>query len=77
MGLPVIVSSRCGAAEVVEPGSSGWVCEPDDVPGIAQLMRAAARAVRAGERSGAARAAAERFGIDVMAEKLSALYASL
>jgi UDP-glucose:(heptosyl)LPS alpha-1,3-glucosyltransferase len=77
MGLPVIVSSHCGAAEVVEPGSSGWVCEPDDVAGIAQLMQAAARAVRAGERSGAARAAAERFGIDVMAEKLSALYASL
>jgi UDP-glucose:(heptosyl)LPS alpha-1,3-glucosyltransferase len=77
MGLPVIVSSRCGAAEVVEPGASGWVCEPDDVPGIAKLMHAAARALRAGERSGPARAAAERFGIDAMAERLSALYASL
>jgi UDP-glucose:(heptosyl)LPS alpha-1,3-glucosyltransferase len=77
MGLPVIVSSRCGAAEVVESGASGWVCEPDDAAGIARLMHAAAGAARAGERSGAARAAAERFGIDAMAEKLSALYASL
>jgi UDP-glucose:(heptosyl)LPS alpha-1,3-glucosyltransferase len=77
MGLPVIVSSRCGAAEVVEPGASGWICEPDDVGGIAQLMRTAAQAVEAGDRTAAARAAAERFGIDVMADRLSALYASL
>src|SRR6185503_20049753 len=38
MGLPAIVSSRCGAAEVVERCANGWVCEPDDAPGIAKLM---------------------------------------
>ena len=25
MGVPVIVSRRCGAAEIVEPGVSGWI----------------------------------------------------
>jgi UDP-glucose:(heptosyl)LPS alpha-1,3-glucosyltransferase len=76
MGLPAIVSTRCGAAEVIEPGVNGWTCEPDDVPGIARLMQEAERA--AGARMGlAARATAERFGIDAMARQLVALYASL
>src|SRR5258705_3354237 len=47
MGLPAIVSSSCGAAEVVQHGSSGWVCAPDDVAGPARLMHEADRAVRA------------------------------
>lgn len=74
MGLPAIVSSRCGAAEIIEPGANGWVCEPDDVPGIARLMQAADQAVRAGRAALAARATAERFGIDAMASQMSALY---
>ena len=77
MGLPAIVSSRCGAAEVVEAGVNGWVCEPDDVPGIARLMHDADRAIRAGKLSQAARATAERYGMDEMAGKLNKLYASL
>jgi UDP-glucose:(heptosyl)LPS alpha-1,3-glucosyltransferase len=77
MGLPAIVSSRCGAAEVIEPGVNGWVCEPDDVPGIARLMQEADRAVSAGAMGKAARATAERFGIDAMARRLVDLYSSL
>jgi UDP-glucose:(heptosyl)LPS alpha-1,3-glucosyltransferase len=77
MGLPVIVSSRCGAAEIVTSGENGWVCEPDDAPGIVRLMRAADKAIRARDPQAAARAAAERCGIDDMAQKLVALYASL
>lgn len=77
MGLPVIVSSRCGAAEIVVPGESGWVCEPDDVAGLARLMRVADQAISARDPAAAARAAAERCGIDAMAEKLTALYSSL
>jgi UDP-glucose:(heptosyl)LPS alpha-1,3-glucosyltransferase len=77
MGLPVIVSSRCGAAEIVSPGASGWVCEPDDVGGIARLMSTAHGVIRSRDLTGAARAAAEGYGIDTMAQKLVALYASL
>ena len=77
MGLPAIVSARCGAAEVIEPGVNGWICEPDDAPGLAKLLRGADEALR-GERSGhAARGTAERFGIDAMARNLAELYASL
>jgi len=77
MGLPAIVSSRCGAAEIIEPGANGWVCEPDDVPGIARLMQAADQAVRGERPAQAARATAERFGIDAMASQLSELYSAL
>ena len=77
MGLPAIVSSRCGAAEVVQHGAGGWICDPDDVPGIARLMREADRVLRSPDAVAAARATAERFGIDAMAAKLAQLYGSL
>lgn len=77
MGLPAIVSSRCGAAEVIEQGVNGWICRPDDAPGIARLMHEADRAVRAGRIGEAARATAERFGIDAMAGQIVRLYESL
>jgi UDP-glucose:(heptosyl)LPS alpha-1,3-glucosyltransferase len=77
MGLPALVSRRCGAAEVVVHGESGWLCDPDDAVGIAALMQEADQAVRRGSMQHAARAVAERFGIDVMAAKLAELYRTL
>jgi UDP-glucose:(heptosyl)LPS alpha-1,3-glucosyltransferase len=77
MGLPAIVSSRCGAAEIVERGVNGWVCEPDDAAGIARLMREADEAIRRGGLPQAARATAERYGLDSMAGRLAELYAGL
>ena len=77
MGLPAIVSTRCGAAEVIERGVNGWVCPPDDAAGLARLLRTADEATRSGRMGQAARASAERFGIDAMAQKLAQLYASL
>jgi UDP-glucose:(heptosyl)LPS alpha-1,3-glucosyltransferase len=77
MSLPAIVSSRCGAAEVIEPAVNGWVCEPDDAPGIARLMQAADQATRNERMGRAARATAERYGIDAMAEQLAGLHGVL
>ncbi len=77
MGLPAIVSARCGAAEIITPGVDGWVCQPDDAAGIARLMRTADEAIRDGRMAAAARSNAERFGIDAMAAKLTELYATL
>ncbi|TAK87966.1 MAG: glycosyltransferase family 1 protein [Betaproteobacteria bacterium] len=77
MGLPVIVSTRCGAAEVIEPGVNGWVCEPDDPPGLARLMQTADQVIRSAGIGQSARASAERFGMDATAERLAELYASL
>jgi UDP-glucose:(heptosyl)LPS alpha-1,3-glucosyltransferase len=79
MGLPAIVGRRSGAAEVL--GEAGWICEPEDVDGLAQRMRAAARALASGENGKTLRAAARRtaegYGIDAMARKLTDLYAAL
>jgi UDP-glucose:(heptosyl)LPS alpha-1,3-glucosyltransferase len=81
MGLPAIVGRCSGAAEIVGHGGNGWLCEPDDVAGLAQLMHAAARVAADEATGGAARAAArhtaEGYGIDDMARKLTQLYATL
>jgi UDP-glucose:(heptosyl)LPS alpha-1,3-glucosyltransferase len=77
MGLPVIASSRCGAAEILEPGVQGWVCEPDDPRGLARLMMLADAATGSPAMGEAARRRAERYGIDAMAGKLVELYGTL
>jgi UDP-glucose:(heptosyl)LPS alpha-1,3-glucosyltransferase len=77
MGLPAIVGKRSGAAEVVRVGENGWVCDPADVAGLARLMQEAARASGDNRMQAAARAAAESYGIDQMAAKLTELYGAL
>jgi len=77
MGLPAIVGRRSGAAEIVQQGGCGWVCEPGDVGGLAQLMREAAHAAGDAGAAEAARSASERYGIDDMTRKLTDLYAAL
>jgi UDP-glucose:(heptosyl)LPS alpha-1,3-glucosyltransferase len=77
MGLPAIVGRRSGAAEILQPGRNGWICDPGDVPGLAQLLREAAAASGDNPMLGAARAAAEGYGIEDMARKLADLYTAL
>ena len=81
MGLPVIVGRRSGAAEIVETGRNagrnGWICDPDDVAGLAQLLREAVVASGDNRLLAAARAAAEGYGIDDMARRLTQLYSEL
>jgi UDP-glucose:(heptosyl)LPS alpha-1,3-glucosyltransferase len=75
MGLPMIVGRRSGAAELVRAGENGWVCDPEDVAGLARLMQQAAAA--GGRMDAAARSTAERYGLDEMAGKLTRLYSAL
>jgi UDP-glucose:(heptosyl)LPS alpha-1,3-glucosyltransferase len=80
-GLPVIVGRRSGAAEIVQAASNGWVCRPEDPEELAALMRAAAAKLR-DKNTGralrtAARESAEKYGIDDMARRLTALYLAL
>jgi len=77
MGVPVIVGRHCGVAELVREGENGWICEPGDAPGLAAILRAAAQPARTAGMLAAARASAERLGIDDMAKKLSDLYSTL
>ena len=76
MGLPAIVSRQCGAAEVVEHGRNGWVCEADAPASLASLMIEAAGVPRA-QVGAAARSTAEGFGIDKMAGRMIDLYERL
>lgn len=76
MGLPVIVSDQCGAAELVRAGVNGWVCRPDRAEELSQLMQAAAE--RCDERlSLEARSSVEGFGIKGMADRMIELYLRL
>jgi len=77
MGVPIIVGSHCGAAELVQAGRNGWVCEPNDAASLAMLLATAAAEARDEKMATAARAGAEGFGIDEMAAKLTQLYATL
>ncbi len=75
-GLAPIVSSQCGAAEIVESGKNGWVCEADAVRPLAALMLDAADA-ELGKMGASARATAEGFGLDRMAGRMFELYEEL
>ena len=76
MGVPAIVSNQCGAAELINPGTNGWVCKPDSVAPLARLMAGMAGAgVR--DMEGVARLTAEGFGVDKMADQMINLYAIL
>jgi UDP-glucose:(heptosyl)LPS alpha-1,3-glucosyltransferase len=77
MGVPAIVGRRSGAAELVRQGESGWICDPEDVGGLAELMQAAARAAGKAGANEAARDAVKDCGIDEVTRKLVDLYAAL
>ncbi|HEY6865479.1 MAG TPA: glycosyltransferase family 4 protein, partial [Burkholderiales bacterium] len=74
--LPVVTTLQCGAAELVRADENGWVCDALDAVSLARFMGALdrTRARTMGER---ARATAEGYGLDAMAQKLLALYRAL
>lgn len=75
-GLPVVTSATCGAAELIREGENGFVCRDAlDVNSLAVALRQTI--AHAGAWSGAARAAAEPFGMARMAEALTTLYRHL
>ncbi len=76
MGVPIIVSSQCGAAELVEQGVNGWVCEPDRGEVLAKIMTQVPGIDRP-RISGNARLSAESFGIEKMANLMIELYRAL
>jgi UDP-glucose:(heptosyl)LPS alpha-1,3-glucosyltransferase len=75
-GVPVLVSSKAGAAEVVREGENGWVLpDPDDASAIAdrvvQLAQDEAKRTAMGAK---ARATAETLSWDHHFAKMLALY---
>jgi UDP-glucose:(heptosyl)LPS alpha-1,3-glucosyltransferase len=76
-GLPVVTSTKCGAAELLEEGVSGFVRDAADIAGFAGAMRLAADPARNPAMRGAARNAAEPLTLDLMASRLLTLYRTL
>jgi UDP-glucose:(heptosyl)LPS alpha-1,3-glucosyltransferase len=75
-GLPVITSLKSGAAELIEYGRNGFVCDALDVPALIGHLRAVtpASARTMGER---ARATVEPMSLERMSLALLDLYNSL
>ena len=76
-GLPVITSSKCGVAELLTDGESGFVCDADDTMKIIAAMRTLSDknfAVTMGKK---ARQIAERYDWNVVGDELVNLYQSL
>jgi UDP-glucose:(heptosyl)LPS alpha-1,3-glucosyltransferase len=76
-GLATIVSSTCGAAELIEDGTEGFVVEALDAAGLADRMDRLAAPGAARALGARARARAERHSIEAMTRQLTALYARL
>ena len=80
-GLPVLTTTACGAAELIDEGVNGYVRDALDVDGLAAamtlLIEQARDPARAAPMRAAARASVEHLSLDAMAAKLLALYASL
>ena len=76
-GLPVITSTKCGGAELIQDGVNGFVRDALDRPGLAAALDALHRPERRAAMSRAARASVESLNFSTMTEKLIALYRRL
>jgi UDP-glucose:(heptosyl)LPS alpha-1,3-glucosyltransferase len=75
-GLPAIVTSQCGAAELINEGANGMVCNALDAASLAGFLgRLDPESAR--DMGVRARETAALFGLDAMAQKLVALYRDL
>jgi len=72
-GCPVAGYARGGLVEIVEPGVSGYLSEPDDVNGLANAALAAAKLDRAAVRA----SAMSRLGIDASLDAYEAALAAV
>ncbi|HZV53748.1 MAG TPA: glycosyltransferase family 4 protein [Rhodocyclaceae bacterium] len=74
-GLPVVTSSTCGAAELLQPGENGFVCEAMDRERLAEHLDTLTGPGR--PDPSVVRASVEHLGLDTMVRQLSRLYATL
>ncbi len=68
--LPVLVSSRVGAKDLVREGSNGFVVERDDIAAITGCLASMLKNDRRREMAAAALAEARRHGWDILAARI-------
>ncbi|MGE5616062.1 MAG: glycosyltransferase, partial [Bacillota bacterium] len=76
-GLPIAVSTSCGASDVVREGVNGYVLDAFDAEGFAYAIERLRDPEHAQEMGRKARETAEGFPIAAMAEQMTALYRQL
>jgi glycosyltransferase involved in cell wall biosynthesis len=72
-GCPVAGYARGGLLEIVDPGVSGYLCEPGDVKGLAEAALAASKLDRATVRA----SAIKRLGLDASIDAYEAVLAAV
>ena len=75
-GLPVITSTKSGAAEIIEQGKNGYVCDALDIPSLAQYMEQITKPGYAEGLGTTARETVIDFSLEAMGAKLMKLYQS-
>ncbi len=76
-GLPVITSTKSGAAEVITDYGNGFVCDAYDLVKLQEAMRILCDKDVAESMGKQARLVAEKYDLDKMAENLTSLYKTL
>jgi UDP-glucose:(heptosyl)LPS alpha-1,3-glucosyltransferase len=73
-GLPLLTSTKSGAAELIRNGENGYVCDALDGDALIAAMRRLSSGNLLGD---AARRTVEPLGLENMAQQLTRLYAAL
>lgn len=76
-GLPVVTSTKCGAAELVEKNNCGFVCDALNTSALEEAMRALLVPTRRAELAAAARRAVGGLSPHALGEQLLKLYEDL
>jgi len=76
-GLPVITSTKCGAAELIRKGRGGYVCDALDDRALTDAMRRLTDGGHCRQLGGEARRIVEPYTLDAMRDNLTQLYREL
>lgn len=76
-GLPVITSTQCGAAELIEHGRNGYVCDALDRPVLAESMRMLMNTEIQERLADESRSTVLSMSQEAMSERLLGLYRGL
>jgi glycosyltransferase involved in cell wall biosynthesis len=78
-GLPAVAVDRFGPADIVRPGHTGWLVEPDDEVALAGALAQAIDHPEERHRRGAAarRDVMLRFAWPALADRLCSLFADV
>jgi len=76
-GLPVVTSTKSGAAELIDEGKNGYVCDALDHVALSERLRRLMEVAARAEMAGAARRTVEDLSLGVMGQRLRSLYTGL